>query len=775
MSAAARVRPGNLPTEVTRFIGRDEEVAQVRRLLSASRLVTLTGPGGVGKTRLAHRVGTQVGGAFPDGVWLVEVAELTDPALLAVTVAETFGLRQESVSEGPQTLATFLADKQPLLVLDNCEHLVAACARLADTLLRACPRLHILTTSRQPLWIAAEVTLAVHPLSVPDPQTPLTAATLADYESATLFVDRAAAALPGFALTDANCGTIAALCRMLEGMPLAIELAAARLRALSPEQIVDRLADRYQLLTSGVRDSPPRQRSLRALVDWSWELCTEPERTLWSRLSVFAGGLELDAAEAVCSGGDLDPDMILDLIASLVDKSILLRVEAGPTVRYRLLEVIREYGLARLRDCGDEAEQRRRHCRWYAHLAAWGDAHWVSPGQADLLRRFRQEQANLRAALELAVTEGPPEIALRLAADLQLHWFVRGSLSEGRHWLDRALAMPGPDHGARVKALWVTAWICVVQGDPDRASRLLDEAQHLAHLSSRTDAAYLLLVRGIIHLFTGDPAVALPLFEQALPQFRQSETRSGELWALAVLGIAQGMTGRPRDGYADLTRCHDLAAMHGDVWWRTFALWALSLLQWCEGDLPEATTTAKRGLRVGQRVEGEQFAVALSIEVLAWAAGAEDLDERAALLFGAAQRMWSAMRTSLAVFQRLNEFHDESVSRVRSRFGSVAFEAALRRGGELSPDEVFDLALERRPERSVPSAPAAGPLTRRERQVAELMAQGLSNREIATQLLVAQRTAEGHVQNVLGKLGVTSRMQVADWMAEHPDGDAGGG
>ncbi|WP_433720653.1 ATP-binding protein [Actinoplanes sp. CA-051413] len=784
-ATTARGSPGNLPAEVTSFVGRRHELTGVRRMLATSRLVTLTGAGGVGKTRLAQRIGLDMRRAFADGVWLVELAELRDPDLVAVTVAEALGVREESVSPGAPGLVTFLADQQALLILDNCEHLVGACADLAETLLRSCPGLRILVTSRQALRIAGEATLTVHPLSVPDADEDCTPADLSRYESASLLVERATAVLPGFAVTDANCATISSLCQALEGMPLAIELAVARLRVLTLDEILDRLTDRYRLLTAGARNAPARQQTLRALIDWSWDLCSEPEQLLWSRLSVFSGGLELDAAEYVGADEKLPADAILDVVASLVEKSIIVRTGDGPRARYKMLEVIREYGVARLAAAGEQAEVARRHCDWFARLAAYGDTHWVSPDQAALMLRLRHEQANLRVALEYAVTSAAPETALRFAADLQNHWFVRGLLSEGRHWLDRALAMPAPQHWTRVKALRVAGWIACVQSDPSRAQALLSDARSLAMtLPPSPELAFIPLIEGNIAMFGGDHAKALPLFEQALTRFRELGSLSGEMWTLAVLGLARGLADDdPTDGYPDLLACRDLAAANGEVWWRSFAMWALSVLRWLAGDLVGAAEAAKESLEVGKLVEDEQFSVGLSLESLGWVCATERRDQRAAELLGAAERVWQAMHASLASFHGLQDHHDEAVATIRARLGDRAFDAAFRRGSELSTAEALTMALERSAAPGVPAprtaaaepAPTADArlaelgLTRREREVITLIAQGLTNREIAARLVVAQRTAEGHVENILSKLGFTSRAQVAGWLATQRD------
>ena len=768
-ATTARGSLGNLPAEVTSFVGRRHEVTGIRRMLSANRLVTLTGAGGVGKTRLAQRVGAELRRSFPGGVWFVGLAELRDPDLVAVTVGETLGIREGAVSPDAPGLAAFLADQQALLILDNCEHLVGACADLAGTLLPACPELRILVTSRQALRLGGEANLTVQPLSVPGQDAVCTPAELDRYESASLLVDRATAVLPTFRVTEDNCVTIVRLCQALEGMPLAIELAVARLRVLSLEQILDRLTDRYRLLTAGARNAPARQQTLRALIDWSWDLCSDAERTLWARVSIFSGGLELDAAEAVCADEALPADTILDLIASLVDKSVLTRAGDG-NVRYQMLEVTREYGAAKLLESGQQEAVAGRHCYWFAELAADADRNWVSSDQASLMERLRHERANLRVALEHAITAGPPETALRFAADLQNHWIIRGFLSEGLHWLDRALAMPPPRHWSRVKALRVAAWIAGVQGDGDRAARLLADAVALAEmLPPSPERAYLRLIQGIFRMWAGDHASAVPMFERALTGFRVLNNRNGEVWTLIVLGLCRGIAEPPSSGYPDLITAMELAAASGEAWWQSFALWALSVLRWRDGDHAGATAAAKQSLVIRKVVEDEQFTVGLAVESLAWIAAGELRDQRSAVLLGASKRMWQSMHTSLAPFHTLLDWHDEVVGQVRSRLGAAAFSAAVRRGSDLSAADAVAMALERQPRVQVPEpradAAAGLGLTRREREVAALIAQGLSNREIAARLVVAQRTAEGHVENILSKLGFTSRTQVAGWMA----------
>ncbi|MFG1603828.1 ATP-binding protein [Actinoplanes sp. NPDC049265] len=769
-ATTARGSLGNLPAEVTSFVGRRQEVTGIRRLLSTSRLVTLTGGGGVGKTRLAQRVGAEMRRAFPDGVWFVELAELRDPDLVAVTVAEALGIREESISADAPGLAEFLSDQQALIILDNCEQLVAACADLAALLLRTCPEVRILATSRQALRVAGEATLAVQPLSVPDPEVPATPAELARNESASLLVERATAVLPDFAVTEENSATVARLCQALEGLPLAIELAVARLRVLSLDQILERLTDRYRLLTSGTRNAPARQQTLRALIDWSWDLCSDAERTLWARVSVFSGGLELDAAEHICADDQLPAEQILDLIASLVDKSVLNRIGDGPRARYRMLEVVREYGALHLAEAGEVDQIAQRHLDWFAKLATYGDRNWVSPHQAAVMQRLKDEKANLRVALEYAVSHQLTNVACRLAADLENHWFVRGFLSEGRHWLERALALPPQKHWTRVKALRVDAFIATVQNDYVRGERLLDEARTLVReLPPSIELAYVPLMEGQIAMFSGDHARALELFGRSLVTFEEFGATSGVMWTLSCLGLIKGLSGKPSDGYADLLACRDLSTESGEVWWRSFALWALSVLRWLDGDNAGAAAAAKEGLEVRNLVEDEQFGVGLSLESLAWVAGVERRDQRAARLLGASQRLWHAMHTSLASFRRLGDFHDQIVSDVRTRMGGRSFDVQFQRGLTMSAADAVAFALERtvapapRPAAEEPAGLTN--LTKREREVAALIAEGLSNRDIAARLVVAQRTAEGHVENILSKLGFTSRAQVAGWLA----------
>ena len=425
--------PNNLPRQLTSFIGREREMAEVRRLLSTTRLLTLTGSGGCGKTRLALQVAADLVEAFAEGVWFVDLAPLSDPALVPQTVAATLRVREEPGRPILITLSEYLQPRHLLLVLDNCEHLVGACAELAQALLRACPHLQILATSREPLRIGGETTWRVPSLSLPDLLRLPLVESLAEYEAVRLFTDRAEVVLPGFLVTDQNALAVAQVCHRLDGIPLAIELAATRVKVLPVHQIAARLDDRFRLLTGGSRTALPRQQTLRAVMDWSYILLSEKERTLLRRLSVFAGGWTLDAAEAVCSGNRIETVEVLDLLAQLVDRSLVAVDREDAEARYRLLDTVRQYAREKLQDSGEETEVHGRHREWFLDLAERTEPELLGPEQGVWLARLEAEHDNLRAALTWSQQEEEGgEAGLRLAGALGRFWWMRGHLTEGR-------------------------------------------------------------------------------------------------------------------------------------------------------------------------------------------------------------------------------------------------------------------------------------------------------------------------------------------------------
>ncbi|MEU9987409.1 AAA family ATPase [Streptomyces sp. NPDC048045] len=481
---------GGPGAELTPLVGRHAETTRVGRLLSTARLVTLTGVGGVGRTRLALRVAGDAGRRFPDGVHVVELASLRDADLLAQSVGGALGLANpgRDGADATEAVAAHLRDRRALLVLDNCEHLVDACARLADTLLRAAPGLRILATGRQALGIAAEQVFPVEPLAVVEPGRGHSVRELLGCPAVVLFAERATAVRPAFAVGEDNADAVARLVHRLDGLPLAIELAAARLRTLTPAEILDRLDDRFALLTTGSRTAVPRQRTLRELMDWSYDLCDAGERALWARVSVFSGGFDLEGVAGVCCDDALPAATLLDVLDGLVEKSVLTHRDHDGRSRYDMLETVRDYGRERLAESGEPPVLRRRHRDHYLGLTARAQEEWFGPRQAEWFTRLRLDHANLRAALEYCL-EQPGEAAagLSLALAPRHYWITAGSLAEGRRWLARLLAATDPATAPlRSRALATDAYLGILQGHGDKAALArLDEALESAERPRR--------------------------------------------------------------------------------------------------------------------------------------------------------------------------------------------------------------------------------------------------------------------------------------------------
>src|ERR671917_1439263 len=428
--------PHKLPSELSSFVGREEELAEVKRLLVNDRLLTLTGSGGCGKTRLALAVARELLEGFEDGVWLVELASLADPSLVPQVVASTLGVREQPGRSLTETLSDYLSSKKMLLVLDNCEHLIEGCAELAEALLRSCPELRVLATSREALGITGEVAWPVPSLSLPDVRRLPDIESLPSYESARLFVERAAAVKPTFALTEQNASSVAHICYRLDGIPLAIELAAARTKVLSVEEIAARLGDSFRLLAAGSRTAMPRQRTLHATMDWSHQLLSQKERVLFRRLSVFAGGFTLEAAESICAGEELQRNEVLDLLSHLVDKSLVIMWEDRTGTRYRLLETIRQYGKERLEEVGEAAHVRERHAGCYLAVAEEAEPELKGERQVTWLEPLETEHENLRVTMAWLLGRGESEEAARLGWALWLFWGIRTHLGEGRRAME---------------------------------------------------------------------------------------------------------------------------------------------------------------------------------------------------------------------------------------------------------------------------------------------------------------------------------------------------
>ncbi|MGW4759640.1 ATP-binding protein [Streptomyces chartreusis] len=752
---------GDLPLEVTSFIGRPSEVSDAKRLLSTSRLVTLTGPGGVGKTRLVLQVAAGLRRTFRDGVRFVELAELRDPSLLAYKVAERLDLRDQSARTPLDTVIEYLKPRNLLLVLDNCEHLVDDCAFFTDVILRACPKVRTLATSREPLGVYGEATLLIPPLSVPDPMD-TSLDVLADCSSLQLFVDRARAVMPGFELTDKNCVTVANLCRQLDGIPLTIELATAWLHTLTLQQIEERISSRYLLLSPGSRTAPERHRTLRALVDWSHELCTTTEQRIWARASVFSGCFDLPAIEYVGADDETPAEEILHVIHSLVEKSILIRDEHPGGVRYRMLETLREYGQEQLVEAGGYETIRSRHRDWYANLAEQFQNKWIGPDQESWAQRMRLENSNLRVALDTCLTQpGGTSIGLRIVNRIDQYWRVNGAHKEARYWLDRVLEEAPEPTRERASALRFNAWHAMFLGEAETGARLLDEASELAEqLDFDQEMAWVLQNRGMAAIISGDSREAIRFMSDALEIFRREQELNGELNALFMLGYTLGVSGERNRGLSILEECISTATQQGEIFWRAYALWSISCVEVTHGNLKVADEAGKEALRFHRLLDNRQ-GVAYSMETLAWVNEKEGRHARAATLFGSAAEVWKEVGSTPENFAEFRENHQHLTFLTRESMGNDAFEAQFRHGGELASEQAINYALETKTPRRPAPHPEELPLTRREWETAELVTQGLTNKEIAARLTISPRTAATHVQNILSKLGLTSRAQIA--------------
>ncbi|MCW2879731.1 MAG: protein kinase [Sphaerisporangium sp.] len=767
-STPKRERVRRLPAEVTSFVGRRREVAEGKSLLARSRLVTLTGVGGVGKTRMASRIAADVQRAFPDGVWLVELASVVDPELLTHTVTEVLAIEEKPARSPMESISEVLADKKALLILDNCEHLLHECAILAEELLASAPELRIIATSRQPLRIRGEQTLAVLPLPVPDSCTArLSVESLAQVDAVRLFVERAEAVLPDFSVTEANRDAVERICRRLDGIPLAIELAAVRLRALSVQQLLDRLDDRFRLLTAGSRTVSPRHQTLRALFDWSYDLCTEPERLLWARASVFCGGLDLESAETVCSGDGIAREDVIDLVIGLVEKSVLLREEHPGGVRYRLLETIRQYGRDRLAESGTEEALRRRHREYYLVLAAEARAQLFTHTQVKWLARLRLEHANLRAALKSGFEAGEAEAALRMATDLLYYWKTSHHLREGRCWLDQGLAHVTEPGELRARALWGRSWLAIMLGEIPAAVAMLDESQALGErLGLGSVLAYVALYFGMAAMYDGDTGPAIKLFEEALAGHRAVGDEPGQVLDLTRLCLAYSYEGDSERAVSAGEEAVRICDARGEGWHRAYAMMALGIEVWRQGDLERAACLERESLRFNSVLD-DWLGMGINLEVLAWVSTQEGDHERAARLLGVLRNVWRTVGAPMSQFGYLTKYHDEFEARARQALGEPAYRGEVEQGGRLAYDEALAYALkDSAPDAARPAAARPSPLTRRETEIARLVTQGLSNREIAASLVIAQRTAEGHIEHILGKLGFHSRAQIAVWVAE---------
>ncbi len=581
-----------------------------------------------------------------------------------------------------------------------------------------------------------------------------------------LFVARASAARTDFRLTEQNHLAVADICHRLDGLPLAIELAAAHIRLLAPQQILDRLTNRFELLRRGRRGAPQRQQTLRACVDWSFELCSKLERRLWARLSVFNGGFQLDAVEGVCADEVVPHADVLDLVAGLVNKSILICDDQGRYVRYRMLETIREYGQEELGLRDEEAVLRRRHADWHLRRAEDAEREWFGPRQDEWCQWLRAEQGNLRVAFDfyLAAPDSRRQ-ALHLAGVLWFYWLVFGLVRDGRDWLRRALEVNPEGTGDRAAALWADGHLASVQGDLDAAARRLHEAHDLAgELGDAVTQARAVKRLGAVAMHRGDLEQANEILVDALARLEILGEEVSLVYALIALAMNNYLRGDLTATARQSRRALAICRPRGDRYLAAHALNLLARVEFAAGHLELAATNTKEALEL-RRTLPDALTLIFSLDLLAEITAASGDHERAATLVGAARNKWQPFASSVHRWKIMAEPRQEWETRTRQALGEAAFVAAVRRGAEFTVDDIISYALGNEVEQA-PHADADEPdvrLTRRERQIAELVAQGMSNKQIAAKLVISQRTAEGHVERMLRKLGLTSRTQLASW------------
>lgn len=782
--SASTVLTGGLPAELTRFVGREAEIAEVSAVLGQERLVTLMGVGGVGKTRIGLRVARQVLPSFPAGVHFVELSALRDPELLPNAVAAVVDLPEQSDAAGERplhSLISYFAGKRLLIVLDTCEHLVDACARFAQAVLRSCPGVRILATSRRPLDAPGERLLQIAPLAAPDPDGEAGGTGTADIattDAMELFAERAAAVSRGFRLTDANRTQVARLCHRLDGIPLAIELAAVRVRALPLAQILRRLDNRFRLLTGGSRAAQPRHQTLRTATDWSHDLCSRPEQVLWRRLSVFAGEFELTAAEEICAGADLAEEDVLDSLIGLVDKAIVLRVDtetrdgADTGARYLMLDTLREYGRERIEETGEQYIYAARHRDHYLALAREFGARWLTGEQVPRMRRTWRDRPSLRSALEFCCASADEAPAgLEMATALWGLWLGMGRIVEGHYWLGRLLPLCPEPSRVRMHALCALADLTLMTGHHQQGLDLSDEAAGLAEAyDDRLALGYVAKNLGLFATLTGDAERALKHVTEARTLFAELGERALEGWASATLCGAYTVTSQHERKLA--LHAEAIALMDpGERWVQGWLHWQKGCSLWGLGRFEKAKETLRTALFMCLEINHTQV-LAFSFDTLAWVAAAEGEYERAARCLGTAQTLWEKFHEPRLGITSMHEAHRAASAEAESGLGVARHRQLFDEGRTLPLHTAAALAVD-------PGPVADGPreadgadwsaLTAREREIALLVAEGLSNRQIAERLVISKRTVDSHLEHIMGKLDYASRTQIVTLTLAHTE------
>jgi predicted ATPase/DNA-binding CsgD family transcriptional regulator len=809
-----------LPALHTQLFGREQDSATVRELTlqTPGRLVTLTGTGGCGKTQLALLVATSLIDAYPEGVWLVDLASVQAAQLVPQTAISALGLREQPNEAPSHTVASWIGARRLLLVLDNCEHLIEACAQLAAVLLDACPNLRLLTTSREPLRISGERVWRVPSLGIAEPGSRPPPDQVMQFASSQLFVQRAQAVQSDFGVTPGNAAVVAGICARLGGLPLAIELAAALVRVLGVEQILERLDDTFALLVGGSRSAPSRQQTMRAAMDWSYGLLTEAERVVFQRLALFVGGWSLDAAEEVCAGGRVDRPEVLGRLTRLVDASLVQVEQRQGEARYRLLEPIRQYAHAQLKASGEVEAVRGQHAAFFLSYAErWEtDANYGGPGRQAALIALEREQDNLRATLQWCLEHGEAEKGIGLGRALWTFWVMRGLYTEGRSWLARLAALPAAAEAPAMRAVaqGIEASLAWRQGNYTEAQALfrevlphLRQAQahaprllHSVHIDlsaialrqgghagarvhaeealkasraagHRVDESIALHVLGWLALMQADYSTARALGEESRALARavgDDEALCLALTTLAQVVLRQGDLSAARR-FVDEALA--LARRIGEYWFLSDSLDVLAQLAIADGHYGEARSATRECLLLRQSL-GSRSAIVYSLESIATLAAAEGEPQCALQLAGAAASIRDAIgeRQTPMGQAMVNEW----LVPLQQLLGQDAIQSAWEAGRAMSIEHALELALAAT--ETPPTQPDQPPddsrqrgteLSPREREVAALLADGLTNRQIAERLVVTQRTVASHIEHILEKLGFASRHQAGVWAAEH--------
>ncbi|ANS31956.1 hypothetical protein R1CP_36750 (plasmid) [Rhodococcus opacus] len=777
MSIKKQPRNSNLPADVTSFVGRTDEMRRIRSVLSHARLLSLTGAGGVGKTRLARAVGADMHRAFRDGVWLIDLTTVPDGGFAEQAIRDA--------APGPRNAASVeeqLADRESLLVLDNLDYVGADIGQRIADILAHCPDIRILTTTRSALGISGEYVLQVRPFAVAGNNNK---GDSKSSDAVTLFRHRAQA-VTGLGPVDWNDSELLELCSRLEGLPLAIELAALRTRSMSIREIIDGLKDRFRLLKGGPRDLPRRHRSLTALLQWSWDQCNLGEQRLWAYFSVFAGSATLDAIVAIC-GSTTATAHPAELVESLVQRSILVCEYDEGVSRFRMLDSMREFGLLMLsgEDRNPNSWQtnrvRSRHMEYYLGYAADAEKSWFGPNQRKSSTGVGKEIANIRVAFEHALDDSRTcGLAASVVADLWFYWIGCGHLHEGKIWAERAWTRVN-ERGVQSEArtLWTLGWILLITGEVDRADWCLGTC--LASAGRENDsrsAAFATALLGAVHGFRGDAVAALASYQSAVDDARSR----GDQMATAIFLYQQAemycVFGYFDQAEESCNQCAEICLNSGDRWCLAYMMWVRSLIHFMKGETESSGTLADEALSIMATVE-DHLGVTLVGELLAWIATADGEFPKAAALLAATGAYWGTAGSPLMGFDRLHRHRETSMSRLTRELSNAdvarATAEGLRAGVEGIPglarpshDELNTPSTLARKEQTHPSQsdvhdayPGLAGLTNRERQIAGLIAQGMTNKQIASSLIISRRTVDTHVAHILAKCGAQRRSEIA--------------